>query len=424
MTRSWHHEWAGGQSSFSPRRRGEGSPRLEPDGAEGVFARPLCILLLCLTLATGCSSAPQLHTKFGQRGTLEGADSLAGTAALGAIFSAAGYRVYTRNSLSPYLNNHRVIVWAPDDFEPPDLKAVEYLERWLAGKPDRVLVYVCRDYDAASEYWAEIGPKVAAADAPEAARQLALARSRYAYERSVASNGMPCNWFQLDAKQPDRVTDGLEGRWSDGLEKFQLPLGQRIVAPDATTSSNWYGDIRWQPMLEEDDDVIVAQASRYSWNQSRVYIVANGSFLLNYPLTRPDRRRIAQRLVEECGPGGSVVFLETERGLPIQESSDGEGANPYAWLTVFPIGVLLLHLFFFGILLCAVAYPIFGRPRTVPAETHADFGAHVTALGELLARTENGGFAQQQIDHYRIVAAVETTRGAVGISSGKKKRPS
>ncbi len=58
------------------------------------------------------------------------------------------------------LNDAKVIVWAPDDFEPPTDEVWNWLLLWLEEPyTQRTLVYIGRDYDAGPEYSCAMRPK-------------------------------------------------------------------------------------------------------------------------------------------------------------------------------------------------------------------------------------------------------------------------
>jgi hypothetical protein len=63
-----------------------------------------------------------------------------------------------------------------------------------------------------------------------------------------------------------------------------------------------------------------------------------------------------------------------------------------------------VHLAVLGLVFCLARFPIFGRPRDLPGEPAADFGKHVAALGELLARSQDRHYAQARLAHYRELA--------------------
>ncbi|HYW81605.1 MAG TPA: hypothetical protein VE890_18615, partial [Thermoguttaceae bacterium] len=80
--------------------------------------------------------------------------SVNGTAVLGRMFEQAGHKVFSWRVLSPRLQDRAdCIVWFPNDFDPPEQEVCDWLEQWLCDKPNRNLIYVGRDFDAASQYW-------------------------------------------------------------------------------------------------------------------------------------------------------------------------------------------------------------------------------------------------------------------------------
>jgi hypothetical protein len=60
----------------------------------------------------------------------------------------------------------------------------------------------------------------------------------------------------------------------------------------------------------------------------------------------------------------------------------------------------MMHLALVGILFCFALFPIFGRPHEPREAPLSDFGKHIHALGELLQRSGDEGYARQQLRHY------------------------
>ena len=110
--------------------------------------------------------------------------------------------------------------------------------------------------------------------------------------------------------------------------------------------------------------------------------------------------------MKSAGQQRKVVFIESEAGGPpiLDKEPTGGFPTPLDLLKVWPLNAMLLHLAVLGIVVCLARSPIFGRPRELPAESPADFGKHVAALGKLLARTRDRNYAQARIAQYRQVA--------------------
>ena len=111
------------------------------------------VLLLWASLVAGCRNE-SISTVYGRRAA--NLRSANGTSVLASMFEKAGHKVSTWRRLSPKLDGFQTIVWAPDSFEPPSLEEREYLEGWLADKPNRTVIYIGRDYDPLPDYWTQM----------------------------------------------------------------------------------------------------------------------------------------------------------------------------------------------------------------------------------------------------------------------------
>src|SRR5690606_4587157 len=103
---------------------------------------------------------------------------------------------------------------------------------------------------------------------------------------------------------------------------------------------------------EKDDTMMVlaAKVTRSHWHESQVIVIQNGSWLLNYPLVNREHRKLAGRLIAECGAAGTVAFLETGP----EDARIARGAKSPFWelLKLPPLGTILMHLMILGLLYC------------------------------------------------------------------------
>lgn len=364
---------------------------LTPPARRETSSIQLFFLIGCLTLA-GCEET--LATQHGVRGTTQEGLSVNGTAVLANMFEQAGHEVYTRRALSKTLAARATtIVWFPDTFGPPSEEVIEWFNDWLTDHPERTLIFVGRDFDSAPSYWDAIIPGASATKAPEYRRRLNEAR----LERT-ANRGKPddeeCEWFNLDYSSANRAVTTLSGPWAVGVDpkKAKIELEGRIDPHPTDTS---------ETLLE-------SQGDRLAWRfhpveeGGRMIVVANGSFLMNYPLVNHEHRKLAAQLVADVDPKGRVVFVESDRGgLPISEDPDYKLPSALAMFTVWPINVLLLHLAAVGVVLCVCWWPIFGRPQSPPRSEASDFGKHVDALGEMLELTGDHSYATIRVLQYQ-----------------------
>jgi len=375
---------------------------------------------LLLVLA-GCG-VKDIDSTYGKRRGTVGGPSVNGTGVLAEMFEQAGHRVTTKRFLSPRLDDHNIIVWAPDDFEPPAEDQQEFLENWLDQGDERTLVYIARDYDAAIAYWEKVQPSVPPGQAVEVARRLARAKANYNRQRTGIKKDEGCRWFgprregartRIGKKQqsPARLT----GAWSrDGMidhAALEIELQGRLDAPADPPTDERGRPFRSDVLLRDGKDVLVRRITCRDWYDGQIIVVTNGSFLLNLPLVEKENRKLAGKLIAECGTPGKVVFLESGPGGPPTREAGENYPTGLEAFTVWPIGAILLHFLVAGILYIFARAAIFGRPHELPPEAVSDFGKHIHALGELLARTQDHRYARERLAYYH--EKVKRDTGAV-----------
>ncbi len=356
----------------------------------------LHLLLCACLLAAGCGQ--DIQTQYGRRKGPEAGASVNGTAVLGRMFEQAGHRVFSWYLLSPRLHRADCIVWFPDDFKPPSKKVRDWLENWLTAESGRTLIYVGRDFDAAGWYWKHVKPGAPKEQTAEILRRAGRDKADFRLARLKMPEKEDCQWFAVESKDRPRKVARLRGEpeWLEGLDQagLDIALGGRLIPrPEAET------------LLESDDDVLI---SRQEFGDSQLLVVANGSFLLNLPLVSHEHRKLAGKLIDAAGPSPRmVVFLESRSGGPPIRDTDPTAGMPSGLeiFNVWPTNWILLHLAMAGIIFCFWRFPIFGRPREPEPAARSDFGKHIRALAELLARTRDRSHAMTKLQHYR-----QTTR--------------
>ena len=423
----------------------------------------LPLWLLCAASAAGCLEQP-LIDEYGKRTTTTfEPQSVAGTKVLAMMFEQAGHQVSTREVLSPRLNNFQTLVWFPDDILPPSLAERAYLENWLRESPGRTVVYVGRDFDAASHYWRIIRAQQSKADMRVVDRRLNESIQRHLRLRGGLAPEEYVTWFNLRTDQPVYRAQHLQGPWAEGVDgaateidlltRFDVPTPEALArhkakptvrpattvwragafrpaprqrraatapgnsgSPSLNTAQasvmDVISDARFDVLLATDrGDPLVTRcgglpnfasaSSRAA--ESQLLVVTNGSFLVNVGLVNHEHRKLAARLIEQCGPPGSVAFLESSAGgIEIRQmESEQPKANGFELFQVFPLNVILLHLIAAGIVVCFVRLPIFGRPKKLLPESTTDFQKHLVAAGELLSWSQDSEFARDKIEIYR-----------------------
>lgn len=373
--------------------------------------------LLALGMFLGGRRDEQLTTLYGRRRGTEAIRSVNGTSVLAEMFKRRGNRVSTMSRLSPKVNDFDVLVWIPNNFEPPTREQREFIHDWLAQGQQRTAIYVGRDYDAAVDYWDHVAPLVPPAQSDEALRRQAEARSAHEAARSKMPDQRYAQWFAARRDKPPKKIDALSGEFATGIDpaKADLHLEGRLAVPrpgDRLKDDSQLPE-KTEVLLAAGEDALVTRLTDKSdWGDGQVIVVANGSLVLNYPLVNHENRKIADRLIGECGAPGRVVFIESgPDGPPVLDKEPASGTTgSLELLKVWPLNAILMHATFLGIVFCLARSPIFGRPQELPAPSTSDFGKHVAALGQLLARSRDGNYAQARLAQYRQIAERKSGR--------------
>jgi hypothetical protein len=422
------------------------------------------VTLLGVAMTAGCrGGVDDIATDYGLRQTPRGAGSVNGIGVFADMFVQRGHRVKTWRRLSPRIRDNQVIVWAPDSYSPPDEDAVRFLEQWLNEADGRTLIYIGRDYDAAINYWESVLPGAPPEQAPAIESRLAMSRRKFDDYRAVSAD--TARWYTVEAKGFRRQAQPLSGEWVDELTrantgfdpaKAEIELRSHLHPPgsaaapvleyeevlkagnDVIVSRVTFGE-DYEPLPRPSDDsgddaaavwpgdegILYVEDEYYDdyygyWSDSQIFVVSNGSFLLNLPLVNRQHRMLAGKLIEECETGGrlNVAVLESgPSGVPVYD----EEPKPHSYLELlrtYPTNVILLHALGLGLLFCFVFFPIFGRPierslkkieqgtpiyASLASETTgtSDFGKHVEALGEMMERTKEQQYAEARLQHYQ-----------------------
>jgi len=371
------------------------------------------ILIVAGVVLAGRRDEP-LPTVYGRRRGSEAGRSVNGTAVLADLFRRHGHQITTVTRLSPRLDKFDTIVWVPDDFAPPDEAHRDRLEQWLKDGYGRTVIYVGRDYNAAIDYWNRMAPTAPPETASEALHRQAEARAAWEAERSQMPEFEYARWFTAVRDKKPRKCDSLAGPMADGIDaaKTDIHLEGRLRIPekaDLGKSDKPALCKDYESLLSSGDDTLVFRVTNqtddeHSWNDGQIIVVANGSFVLNYPLVNHEHRKLADKLIAECGDDEQkVAFVESDaKGHEISDKErTGRLPSPFELLKVWPLNAILLHVAVLGMIVCLSRSMIFGRPRDLPGDSPSDFGKHVAALGKLLAATKDRNYAQSRLAQYR-----------------------
>ncbi len=358
------------------------------------------LLACCAALAGGCGDddkGVELNVEYGrQRGWLHG-DSVNGTAAIAKMFDLAGHRVAARSALSPSVASADVIVWFPDDFDPPAVDVRRWFEDWLSSGFNRTLVYVGRDYDAEPLYWEKAIERAPEDQRAGMRRRLVAAKVRVAEERTRHANKdkHEVDWFELTPGNGAEVANSLGGDWSEVVDvsKTEIALNDKLLI---------YGDD--EQLLYTGDSVVAARVTRPHFGNGQLLVVQNGSFLLNLALVNHEHRRLAAELIDavewQSGSECDVVFLESDEGGPTVHDNEPRAQPPTEADYPPPISDMLYHGIVLAIIVTLGSWPIFGRARRLASPPLSDFGQHVESLGDLLRRSHDDGYCRERVEQW------------------------
>jgi hypothetical protein len=415
---------------------------------KGERLREFTVYLLGLAILVsmvGCGRSGN-GARYGESVGFDGVSGLSGYGTLRKLFQSQGYRTFTARSLSRSLDSMQVVVWTPDTNTPPSKLARDFFDEWLKeGNGGKTLVYVGRDYNASGEYWKQMVEREPVGSKTDAFVEEMLVRLEDV--ESDLTEKVFARWFEVDPNQVGEEVNGLRGAWADGIDvskthiwtRTQLqPLEKNSAEPSndpTVTVTNSidnldavpaYGRATWS--LEELDNIeyeeqllipeseillssddgrpLVFRLTSDRWPKSQIIVICNGAFLTNGGLVPKEHRKLAGRLVDICGDNEKAAFLVSGRSGPYlndndDPSYDGKGLEMF---TVWPINLIVIHLALLGIIYCFAVFPIFGRPGRLKEREKSDFGQHVEAVGNLLARTRSEDFARERIsDYFKIV---------------------
>jgi hypothetical protein len=372
----------------------------------------LLVGLLCLASTAGCDRRTKLNTEYGKINGSKGSDSLNGVSILAKMFEERGLKVKRRTRISPRINRYDTIVWFPDDYSCPSEEAVEALNTWLDDDSRRTLIYVGRDYDAQTDYMNAVKASAPVEEKEELLRQ--IAEGKYAQDDNDAGGMFPwfdqdlttCEWFEQEK---------VQRRKAETVTNYRDPTSKESELANVELSTvlvpNLDGDWNAREWLDADgNDFATILTNDTHVFDGKIYVISNGSTLLNYSLINPDHRELATELIDDCNAYSDVVFLESgPRGIEVSDS-DTINHNSWAWISQPPLRYIVPHFLLWGILFCFVYFPIFGRPKRIRRKSTSSFRSHVNAMGKLLARNANQQAAINKIQNYQNLISGDSNR--------------
>ena len=347
----------------------------------------LAVLLLALA---GCGS--DFEADYGR---LRG-KSLNGTGVMAKLFRQQGQNVRAAVRLTDQLEEWADVIvrFAPYP-GPPEREEADWYARWLDGRVGRRLVYVVRDYDAQPDFWTDVLAHLPPETTPRERERV----ERRQQESKHWSDHLPsrpkevgdaAEWFRVNrASAPPTASKALSGPWADGVDAKQAALVRHdTLKVDAENV-----------LLEGDKEALAMEWTRP--DDSRVLVVANGSFLVNAALLNKARRPLAERVVSWATDDDAPLNVAFVEGRFVAGEATG---MPSIWSMLrrlWEFRWIAFQMLLLGLAVCLARAARLGRQRAEPSPGADRPVAHPEALGTLLARTRQAGDARAILEAYR-----------------------
>lgn len=343
---------------------------------------------------------PEVDETYGTMGR-RGQKSLNGTWVLAEMVRRSGHSVSRSARLSATMKNRAdCIVWFASEWDVPNARVIGWLEEWLNAKPGRLLIYVGRRFEAGPIYWKAMLERFS--DQYDPVQKKVIAHRRHLGEQGLtllASESGECTWFAFKSLpqvvRPKKLEMHPEWRVAVDPQKLEIELrSQMIPAKEA------------EVLVRSGEHVLVARLTR---GQSQILLVNNGSFLLNMMLVNREHRKLAARLVQAIDESGSagpkqVYFLELPLGY-VPPTGPVEEPSMYQFLMVYPLNLILLHLFLLGVIFTMARFPRLGPGYEPDVVSRVSFDAHLAAMGRWLQRSRDYRFVQEVLSKWDRIKA-------------------
>jgi hypothetical protein len=387
------------------------------NGLKGTTVQ-LAVLLCFLPIigfGSGCdTNRPDSDILYGEASALGAKRSVAGLTAFRTLCEKNGLTSIQLDGLSLRSRQLDAIVFIPKSIRTPTAAEIDWFESWLSENPNRVLIFVGRDFSPSVRYWQAAMKTEQAIDRVVYAQEKGLAETAHDAKRYENRIWEDCKWFRYVLNDSELVEkplgkqDALQGAWvvESELRGLDLPIRGYFEpkANPATASRKKKREtngLRVERLIETADGRPFAFSIHSDgWPGGAVYVLANGAMILNEGLTNPSHRAVAQKLIANLPTKGRIGFLSPPNETVIRSDTDKQEASGFELLRVWPLSLIAVQGLLVGFIVLLALFPIFGRPRKVATESTADFGLHIQALGQLLHQTNDKNYALQKIASY------------------------
>jgi len=408
--------------------------------------------LFFVFISSGCDRS--LRTEYGGTQGSAAQRSINGFTTLRESYRQAGLKDRGVSRLTDRVMRLQVIVWTPTHPSGIDDETTRWFESWFR-QGDRTLVYVIPDSGSEAAYYSEARPFAPPTERLEYRRKHAetlIDEHRWQLARtSLPSNG----WFVArpsvqrtrmvpvdpDGEPPSTLPANVSHRFEWALEAYdpdassqqggqiQVPVGPNAppwmlplsVVPTAT-------ELEFEPLVKsQGGETILARITSKDWPGSQVLVVAGGSLLTNYSLTKDAYQQVAAGLIDTSTGGGKdgdakqaiaqttgdrsqVGFSDQVGAIPVSiRSSEIPAAVGAELLQVFPLSFVTIHGIILGLVVLLMLMPVFGRPHRIERGMLTQFGDHLDAVATLMRMRGGETFARQRISEYMKHVREETS---------------
>lgn len=432
-----------------------------------------------------CSGCDQLRTGYGESRGSVGRLSINGFGSLRSAYENAGYRTRDITRLSDRVKRSEAIVWTPKVLHPIPSEVTEWMESWL-GRGGKTLVFILPDSGSEVDYWADATELATIEQRTEYRRREVRGINQQLQWRLNRWDWDANGWFQVKplAQRQPLVIDNSEQNAKRTAKAINSQEPSTLSDPEgeATRSSNhrrtgpWveyqiqkYGSANtastppssfqtfnvgetgpgslsgagfssfanWEQektktrvkfeSLQSDKVGVpsLVKITSEKWKDSQVLVVAGGSLLTNYALSKEWNCKLADEVIfstsSRSSKDATAGFLTSDWN-PIV-ISDGPSTQPVKtgmeMLTKWPLSLITMHGIFLGGIVCLILIPILGRPRQLRRETPTDFTHHLDAVASLMKRVKGEAYARRRVHDYQALGKTDPTQ-----SSNQQASPS
>ncbi len=376
----------------------------------------LCISVATLLMSSGCGYEPDFtYGKSADR-------SINGTSVFANLLRERGHSVTRKKRLTKRIDRYDTLIWAPDNPQLPPENVVAWLEAWLGESSSRVLIFVGRSYDGKVPFhrgMVKVAPLEEREDWQRELNKVVIEEGTIDGWAAVFGTNEEAFWFE---EENDLLINSskIDGPWAEGVDPEAIELDcdsllkpmpsynidadfpELVYQEDAAYNFDYWSEtfrdneLNVTELLTVDERPFAYEISSEDAPDRKLIIISNGSFLLNYPLTNSEHRKLAAKVADEVK--GDVVFLESSYRWPKIGGQANDPALQWTWVGQAPMNYIVPHFLFWGVLYCFVFFPNFGRPKRIQFHPPKAFRSHVQAVASILGRSQEKNWAREVVD--------------------------